>query len=127
VSDWIEHDGGPQPVADDVWVEVLVAKGPHFDVAVFSDGPASCEDWPNVSQHRILNQHLIDAARLEGIRLGLEAAAREASFRWLSGGVEVRGAIQRLDPATIAREAVLDKLVSEAQEQGMGYEKEADQ
>jgi hypothetical protein len=30
-------------------------------------------------------------------------------------------------PATIAREAVLDQLVSEAQEQGMGYEKEADQ
>jgi len=30
--------------------------------------------------------------------------------------------IRALDPATIAREAVLDKLASEAQEQGMGYE-----
>ena len=67
---------------------------------------------------------LIDAARLEGIRLGLEAAAREADYAWANRRyVNVR----RLDPATIAREAVLDKLASEAQEQGMGYEKEADQ
>jgi len=22
MTNWIEHDGGPQPVADDVWVEV---------------------------------------------------------------------------------------------------------
>lgn len=43
----------------------------------------------------IINQHLIDAARLEGIRLGLEAAAREAEI----------GDICLLDPATIAKEA----------------------
>jgi len=85
---------------------------------------------------------LIDAARLEGIRLGLEAAAREAAKgsdrldgEWREGcktdnhlagqsdGMdEAAGLIRALDPATIAREAVLDKLVSEAQEQGMGYE-----
>lgn len=81
-------------------------------------------------------KHLIDAARLEGIRLGLEAAAREgdkASDRldgeWregsradghLAGRVdgmdEASVLIAALDPATIAREAVLDKLASDAQE-----------
>lgn len=147
MTDWKQHDGGPQPLADDVWVEVLVNIGPHLDVAVFSDGPAWCEDWKNVSEYRILNQHLIDAARLEGIRLGLEAAAKEADKgsdrldgEWREGcktdnhlagrsdGMdEAAELIRALDPATIAREAVLDKLASEAQEQGMGYEKEADQ
>jgi uncharacterized membrane protein YdfJ with MMPL/SSD domain len=88
-----------------------------------------------------------DVALLEGIRLGLEAAEREAARGWdlldsewregcgtdnyLAGRAEgmddAAGLIRALDPATIAREAVLDKLASEAQEQGMGYEKEADQ
>jgi hypothetical protein len=73
----------------------------------------------------ILNQHLIDAARLEGIRLGLEAAAREAAKgsdrldgEWREGfkadshlegrsdGMdEAAGLIRALDPATIAKEA----------------------
>ncbi len=61
----------------------------------------------------------IDAARLEGIRLGLEAAAREVDLARASGR---RAGVRALDPATIARKAVLDKLASEAQEQGMGYE-----
>ena len=67
----------------------------------------------------------VKAARLEGIRLGLEAAVRDV---WHTGWhsrpslVETAEAIRLLDPATIAREAVLDKLASEAQEQGMGYE-----
>ena len=84
------------------------------------------------------NQHLIDAARLEGIRLGLEAAAREIVERTelastTDGGDEwlrtdhMLADIRALDPATIAREAALDKLASEAQKQGMGYEKEDDQ
>jgi hypothetical protein len=76
-------------------------------------------------QFRIINQHLIEAARLEGIRLGLEAAAREA-VDWAVMPANFDDAIRALDPATIAREAVLDKLASEAQEQGMGYEREAD-
>jgi hypothetical protein len=119
MTDWIEHDGGPQPVADDVWVETQ---------AIYEPGPlwhAEELQWEGGQfPYRILNQHLIDAARLEGIRLGLEAAAREADYAWANRRyVNVR----RLDPATIAREAVLDKLASEAQEQGMGYEKEADQ
>jgi hypothetical protein len=126
VSDWIEHDGGPQPVADDVWVQWL-------DYDEDPDGadvcPAQHVRWTTKGFYRILNQHLIDAARLEGIRLGLEAAARDV---WHTGWhsrpslVEMAEAIRLLDPATIAREAVLDKLASEAQEQGMGYEKEAD-
>jgi hypothetical protein len=101
VTDWIEHDGGPQPVAYDF------------------------------SQYV---RHLIDAARLEGIRLGLEAAAREivervklasttdAGDEWLRTD-HMLADIRALDPATIAREAVLDKLASEAQEQGMGYDR----
>jgi hypothetical protein len=107
MTDWIEHPGGPQPVADDVSVEVLVAKGPHLDVAVLSDGPAAGEDWENVSEYRILNQHLIDAALKRGIELGLEAVSntlREHENHW-----DVREAIEllcsvRLDPATIAKE-----------------------
>jgi len=66
---------------------------------------------------------LIDAARLEGIRLGLEAAAIVAGSRiGYPRDVEMRAAIRALDPETIAREAVLDKLASEARKQGMGYE-----
>ncbi len=110
MTDWIEHDGGPQPVAYDF------------------------------SQYV---RHLIDAARLEGIRLGLEAAAKEAvtvadliDGEWregcradsfvqgqIDGMDEAARLIRALDPATIAREAVLDKLASEAQEQGMGYDR----
>ena len=67
-NDWIDHDGGPQPVADDVWVEVNdEVEGVYVDLA-------SGVDWPAVKERRILNDHLIAAARLEGIRLGLEAA-----------------------------------------------------
>ena len=101
MSDWIKHDGGPQPVADDVWVEVLVAKGPHCDVSVFSDGNADLMDWPHVTEYEVLNQHLIDAAILEGIRLGLEAAAREAEERHVISAYSLRA----LDPATIAKDA----------------------
>jgi hypothetical protein len=115
VSDWIEHDGGPQPVADDVWVE-----RPDSSRRI---GPAHWFDWTVKGQYPIVNQHLINAARLEGIRLGLEAAARAVDFgreisNWQTGGDDIRA----LDPATIAREAVLDKLASEAQKHGMGYE-----
>jgi hypothetical protein len=143
MSNWIEHDGGPQPVADDVLVATWSP-----DEGGWWRTPASAVDWASRGfQWRILNQHLIDAARLEGIRLGLEAAAREADKgsdrldgEWREGcktdnhlagrsdGMdEAAELIRALDPATIAREAVLDHLASEAQEQGMGYEKEADQ
>jgi hypothetical protein len=140
VSDWIEHDGGPQPVADDVWILPFYRNGEWY----ISGGlRAEACVWEDVAKYRILNQHLIDAARLEGIRLGLEAAAREAAKgsdrldgEWREGcktdnhlagqsdGMDEAAALIRLlDPATIAREAVLDKLASEAQEQGMGYDR----
>ena len=70
MTDWIDHDGGPQPVREDVWVEVNdEVEGVYVDLA-------SGVDWPAVKERRILNQHLIDAALKRGIELGLEAAAR---------------------------------------------------
>ena len=127
MTDWKQHDGGPQPVADDVWVE-----RPNSSRRI---GPAHWFDWTVKGQYHVLNQPLIDDARLEGIRLGLEAAAREAdkgsdriAGEWREGcradnylqgqsdGMdEAAGLIRALDPETIAREAVLDKLASEAQ------------
>ncbi|MFN8992549.1 MAG: hypothetical protein ACK5X3_02600 [Pseudomonadota bacterium] len=69
----------------------------------------------------------VKAARLEGIRLGLEAAAVEGT-KWFGslsyGAQEVLASIRALDPETIAREATLDQLTREAQAQGMGYDKE---
>jgi hypothetical protein len=103
VTDWKQHDGGPQPVADDVWVE-----RPNSSRRI---GPAHWFDWTVKGQFRILNQHLIDAARLEGIRLGLDAAFRVLITQFLS---QERGppewhmlgtAISTLDPETVAKEA----------------------
>ncbi len=134
MTDWIEHDGGPQPVAGICGgrdVEVMIRLVPDPETR---DGWATTAD--NLRKrdfYRVLNQHLIDAARREGIRLGLEAAAREivervklasttdAGDEWLRTD-HMLADIRDLDPETIAREAVLDKLASEAQEQGMGYE-----
>ena len=119
MTDWIEHDGGPQPVADDVWVEL---QGIHDPDPLWH---AEALQWERGQfLYRILNQHLIDAARLEGIRLGLEAAVRTLweNNDW-EGPICTEELIRALDPATIAREAVLDKLASEAQEQGMGYDR----
>ena len=163
MSDWIEHNGGPQPVADDVWVEIDEG---HID---HDCGAARLFDWNREEWFRwnVINQHLIDAkqaeidalrddletwqsvfphvmpdrlksdqqladedvaakidaARLEGIRLGLEAAEKynRRAFDFIVD------ALRNTNPETIAREAVLDQLTSEAQEQGMGYDKEADQ
>jgi hypothetical protein len=97
MTDWIEHDGGPQPVHEDVWVEVDEG---HIDYVC---GPASEFEWDREEWFRwnIINQHLIDAARLEGIRLGLEAAAEVADHDW----PDPNSPIRRLDPETIAREA----------------------
>lgn len=64
----------------------------------------------------------IAAARIKGIRLGLEAKMRLEP----SSHPALRPRLRMPDPETIAREAVLDQLVSEAEEQGMGYETEAD-
>ena len=114
MTEWIEHNGGPQPVADDDVLQVDVPdRGKWWTLAVEFDG------WSGPLQFRILNQHLIDAARLEGIRLGLEAAKTHLT----EGGWIPE--IGDLDPETIAREAVLDQLANEAQAQNMGYSKGA--
>ena len=180
MTDWIEHDGGPQPVDDDVWVEAqwpfsyFCAEGRYFSVEPDEMEQASELPWEgNKLRYRILNQHLIDAkqaeidalrddletwqsvfphvmpdrlksdqqladedvaakidaARLEGIRLGLEAAARLAeeesgnlstTARVLQGfhsqssatvlltDKGVGSAIRALNPDTIAEEAQRD-------------------
>lgn len=107
MTDWIEHNGGPQPVADDVWVEVLYpgTVSPRLKRARW---PA----WRETTHYRILNQHLIDAARREGIRLGLEAAHKaivalddvvdEAERSVLE---DASMAVCAIDPDTIAKEA----------------------
>ena len=141
MTDWIEHDGGPQPVADDVWVEVRqLYQADDRDLATWIA-------WDYKLRYRILNQHLIDAARREGIRLGLEAAAKVATEKVekrigvpCPDGVEgclafhfrreyrdksafhIAHDLRALNPDTIAREAVLDQLTREAQAQGMGYD-----
>ena len=131
MTDWIKHDGEPQPVEDKTWV-VLDKVG--FEAGMAQAWQASWLNWNKRNTYRILNQHLIDAARLEGIRLGLEAA------HMIVGGLlkddtpedhanlimraEAKIIFALENPETIAREAVLEQLTSEAQEQNMGYDKE---
>ena len=103
MTDWIEHDGGPQPVDDDAWVE---AQWP-FAGGYLSGEPDEMEQaselpWEGWElRYRILNQPLIDAALKRGIELGLEAAAEVADHDW----PDPNSPIRRLDPETIAREA----------------------
>jgi hypothetical protein len=97
MTDWIIHPGGPQPVADDVSLYVWHPWG-YFQSA------AAGVDWSGKQRFRIINQHLIDAARLEGIRLGLEAAAEEA-VDWAVMPANFDDAIRALDPETIAKDA----------------------
>jgi hypothetical protein len=69
MTDWIEHDGGPQPVDDDAWVE---AQWP-FAGGYLSGEPDEMEQaselpWEGWElRYRILNQPLIDAALKRGI------------------------------------------------------------
>lgn len=107
MTEWKQHDGGPQPFADDVWVEVV----DPYDTDHDSVGPAGAFDWGGIEQFTVLNQHLIDAARLEGIREGRDAAFRVLITQFLS---QERGppewhtlgtAISTFDPETVAKEA----------------------
>ena len=112
MTDWIEHNGGPQPVDDAVWVE---RDDRYYNIEC---APAKAFEWGRKRfRFRILNQHLIDAARLEGIRLGLEAAVKEiaereeAASNCPDGGSEwlrtdhMKADIRALNPDTIAKEA----------------------
>jgi len=132
VSDWIEHDGGPQPGAGICGgrdVEVMIRLVPDPEAR---DGWATTADNLRKGDfYRILNQHLIDAARLEGIRLGLEAADKAIEALVSTGDLHIEEetaleeasiAICTLNSEAIAREAVLDQLTREAQAQGMGYD-----
>ena len=89
-----------------MWRKALISTSPSLATALHR-----ALDWPNVSQHRILNQHLIDAARLEGIRLGLEAAAKAALLNSHAEPFDLKyidavwSSIRALDPATIAKDA----------------------
>ena len=94
MTDWLEHDGGPQPVADDVWVDRLDG---GFGLAGFMPS----WNWSKSTSYRILNQHLIDAALKRGIELGLEAAANAIAEKQDQDLRE----ILNIDPETIAREA----------------------
>jgi hypothetical protein len=99
MTDWIEHNGGPQPVADDVWVEVSqLYQADDRDLARWIA-------WDYKLRYRILNQHLIDAARREGIRLGLEAAKRAIEPLYEPQADDI---LQALNPKTIAKEAQHD-------------------
>jgi hypothetical protein len=110
---WTAHDGGPQPVPDDVFVAVV-----HGRITRKSMGgetvilPAGDADWLRdehspVREFAIINQHLIDAARVEGVVAGLNAVSNtlhEHENHW-----DVREAIEllcsvRLDPETIAKD-----------------------
>ena len=125
MTDWIKWSGGPQPVADDVWVEVAdPIEGTYLSTAIGAD-------WGHALQYRILDQDLAHAARLEGIRLGLEAAMEIVwkDARWMGSdgpriGEKLWLTLRDLNPDTIAREAVLDQLTREAQADNMGYDNE---
>ena len=111
MTDWIEHDGGPQPVADDVMVEVCAT----VDYTVNLDDGLQLSQfapWARKFKYRILNQHLIDAARREGIRLGLEAAMKIVwkDARWMGSdgpriGEKLWLTLRDLDSEAIAQEA----------------------
>ena len=67
MTDWIEHNGGPQPVADDVWV-VIVWPNPEGRYLSFGNVIEEASEIPwegHKFRYRILNQHLIDAKQAE--------------------------------------------------------------
>jgi len=115
VTDWIEHDGGPQPGAGICGgrdVEVMIRLVPDPEAR---DGWATTADNLRKGDfYRILNQHLIDAARLEGIRLGLEAADKAIEALVSTGDLHIEEetaleeasiAICTLNSEAIAQEA----------------------
>ena len=39
---WIKHDGGPQPVTDDVFVAIVTQKHSCRDIVIVPAGPCDC-------------------------------------------------------------------------------------
>ena len=105
MTDWIKHDTDLAEQAYQQWVDEGMQGHDVIGVG---------EIAARLAREAI--QHLIDAARLEGIRLGLEAASGEGTKWFGSLSYDAQGIlanIQALDPETIARKA-----------QDMGSEKE---
>ena len=106
MTEWHEHNGGPQPVADDVWVETgQLYNGTHRNLAGWIR-------WDRKTLFRIINQHLIDAALKRGIELGLEAAMKIVwkDTRWMGAdgpgiGEKLCLTLRNLNHDTIANEA----------------------
>jgi len=110
MTDWIKHDTDLAEQAYQQWVDEGMQGDDVIGVGEIAARLA-----------REANQNLIDAARLEGIWLGLEAAAGAADDgadywrsahkdgRYLEGRTDGLGEaaviIRNLDPETIAREA----------------------
>ena len=91
MTDWIEHDADLAQQAYQQWLD----EGMHgHDVIGVGEIAARLA--------REDSQHLIDAARIEGIRLGLEAAATAIDRECPEVPTEIIG---DLDPETIAKEA----------------------
>ena len=135
MSDWIEHNGGPQPVDDDAWVE---AQWP-FAGGYLSGEPDEMEQaselpWEGWElRYRILNQPLIDAALKRGIELGLEAAEQAAlkaentlENEWRAGDKSDSHLEGRSDgmgeAADIIRNINPEPIAREAQDMGSGKE-----
>ena len=106
MSEWIEWSGGPQPVADETWVEVSqLYRADDRDLA-------RCIAWDYKLRYRILNQHLIDAARKEGLQMGLEAfdearLAVEGDIQKLCDAARLGGIRLGLEAADKAIEALV--------------------
>ena len=133
MTDWIEHNGGPQPFPNNTVIEAAFIgqntpdgffglgllgnmEGAISTGTTFQGVLTFIEDvhLNDTYYYKTVNQHLIDAARLEGIRLGLEAAATAALLQSHSEPFDLKyidavwSVIRALNPDTIARETQHD-------------------
>jgi hypothetical protein len=84
MTKWIKHNGGPSPVASDVWV-LAEYRMPKQSGLLPQVATAASVDWEGLGVRRycILNQHLIDAAQLR-VRAFTALAARSRPGRVLA-------------------------------------------
>ncbi|MCA3505075.1 MAG: hypothetical protein IOD05_17850 [Rhodobacter sp.] len=92
MTNWIKHNGGPQPVADDVFVQPALE--PH-DENESNIGPAAWFNWDRIGYYRVLlreiRQHgvLADPRWVSISRTHIEQGAmalRRALYRPNEGG-----------------------------------------